>query len=76
MSAGIQADEESLSPDLPPSPIASEDLAGFGVDHLIPFFISTTLQIERSRDGSPPPPLSPAEAEDLIEILDKVRLTL
>ena len=74
MSAEIQADEESLSPDLPP--IASEDLAGFGVDHLIPFFISTTLQIERSRDGSPPPPLSPAEAEDLIEILDKVRLTL
>ena len=74
MSAEIQADEERLSPDLPP--IASEDLAGFRVGHLIPFFISTTLQIERSRDGSPPPPLSPAEAEDLIEILDKVRLTL
>ena len=74
MSAEIQADKESLSPGLPP--IVSEDLAGLGVDHLIPFFISTTLQIERSRDGSPPPPLSPAEAEDLIEILDKVRLTL
>ena len=71
----MPTDEERPSLDLPP--IASEDLAKFGVDpQLIPFIISTTLQIEQSHNGSPSPPLSPAEAEDLIEILDRVRLTL
>ena len=72
MSAGIQVDEKS-----PSEAIASEDLVRLGVDpRLIPFIISTTSQIERSRDGSPPPPLGPAEVENLIETLDKVRPTV
>ena len=64
-------DEESYSPALPITP---EDLAKLGVDaQLIPFIVSTTSQIERSPNG--PPPLGPVEAENLVEILDKVHHT-
>ena len=59
------------TPDNPP--IAAEDLVKLGVEsQLIPFIVSTTLRAEQSPSGSPP--LSPAEAENLVEILDKVRL--
>ena len=65
------ADEENPSPDLPP--IAREDLAKLGVDpEFIPLIVSATLRIEQSPDGSSQ--LSPVEAENLVEILDKVRL--
>jgi len=37
---------------------------------LIPFFVSTALRVKESPDASPP--LTPSEAEDLVEILDKV----
>lgn len=37
---------------------------------LIPFIVSTTLRAEQSPGG--PPPLSPADAVNLVEILDKV----
>ena len=64
-------DEKIHSPDHPP--IAAEDLVKLGVEsRLIPFIVSTTLRAEQSPNGSPP--LSPAEAGDLVEILDKVRL--
>ena len=57
-----------------PPPVTPEDLVKLGVDpQLIPFIISTTLQIQKSPDDSPP--LSPVEAEILIEALDKVRPT-
>ena len=60
-------------PDFPP--IAAEDLVRLGVEsQLIPFIVSTTLRAEQSPNGSPP--LSPKEAENLVEILDKVRLHL
>ena len=49
-------------------PIASEDLAKLGIDaQHIPFIVSMTLQVEQSPDG-----ISLTEAENLVEILDKV----
>ena len=49
-------------------PIASEDLAKLGIDaQHIPSVVSATLQVEQSPDG-----ISLKEAENLIEILDKV----
>ena len=64
-------DEENLCPDLPP--IAPEDLAGLGVEpQLIPFILSTILHAENLPSGSST--LNPAEAENLVEALDKVRL--
>lgn len=57
------------TPDQPP--ITSEDLAKLGVEsRLIPFIVSATLWAEQPCS----PPLSPPEAENLVEILDKVRL--
>jgi len=62
-------DEENPSPDFPP--IAAEDLAKMGVEpRLIPFVVSATLRVEQSTDASSP--LTPAEAENLVEILDNV----
>jgi hypothetical protein len=50
-----------------------EDLEKLGVEpQLIPFIISTILQVAQLPNGSPP--LSSAEAEDLVEALDKVHL--
>ena len=64
-------DEGIHLPDNPP--ITAEDLLKLGVEsQLIPFIVSTTLQAEQSPSGSPR--LSPAEAENLVEILDKVSL--
>ena len=64
-------EEEIYSLDHPP--IATEDLVKLGVEsRLIPFIVSTTLQVEQSLNGGPS--LSPAEAENLVEILDKVRI--
>jgi len=61
--------KETNSPDYPP--IAAEDLAKLGIEsRLIPFIVSTTLRAEQSPNGSPP--LIPAEAENLVEVLDKV----
>ena len=58
--------------DLPP--IADEDLAKFGVEsQLIPFIISITLRAEQSPNNSTR--LTPAEAECLVEVLDKVHLS-
>ena len=55
-------------------PISPEDLVKLGVEaQLIPFIVSATLRAEQSPNGSPP--LTPAEAENLVEILDKVRPT-
>ena len=52
-------------------PITPEDLAKIGADaQLIPFIVSMILRAEQSPSGSPP--LSTAEAEKLIDILDKV----
>ena len=63
--------KETNSPDYPP--IAAEDLAKLGIEsRLIPFIVSTTLRAEQSPNGSPP--LSSAEAENLVEVLDKVCL--
>jgi len=63
-------DKENPSLDFP---ITAEDLAKLGVEpRLIPFVVSTALRAEQSPNG--PPPLSQTEAEDLVEILDKVRL--
>ena len=60
---------ESPSQDIPP--INPEDLTKLGVDaQLIPFIVSTILRAEQSPSVSPP--LSTAEAEKLVEILDKV----
>ena len=54
-------------------PIAAEDLVKLGIEsRLIPFIVSTTVLAEKSPNGSPS--LSPAEAENLVEVLDKVRL--
>jgi hypothetical protein len=65
------ADEERPSPDLPL--ISPEYLEKLGVEpQLIPFIVATTLRAERSPGDLPP--LSPAEAETLVEALDKVRL--
>ena len=51
-------------------PIAAEDLVELGVEsRLIPFIVSTALQVEQWPDDSPP--LTPAEAEDLVESPDK-----
>ena len=40
---------------------------------LIPFIVSTTLWAEQSQSPKGSPPLSPAEAENIVETLDKVR---
>ena len=40
---------------------------------LIPFIVSTTLWAEQSQSPNGSPPLSPAEAENIVETLDKVR---
>jgi len=53
-------------------PIAAEDLVELGVEsRLIPLITSTALHVEQWPDDSPP--LTPAEAKDLVESLDKVR---
>jgi len=63
---------ETHSPDYPP--ITAEDLVKLGVEsRLIPFIVSTTPWAEQSQSPNSSPPLSPAEAEDLAETLDKVR---
>jgi hypothetical protein len=50
-----------------------KDLEKLGVEpQLIPFVMSTILQVEQLPNGSPP--LSSAEAENLVEALDKVHL--
>ena len=60
------------SPDYPP--ITAEDLVKLGVEsRLIPFIVSTTLWAEQSQSPNGSPPLSPAETENLVETLDKVR---
>ncbi|KAF9647766.1 kinase-like protein, partial [Thelephora ganbajun] len=52
-------------------PIAADDLMKLGVEpQLIPFVVSTTLRAEQSPSGSPV--LTPIEAGNLVEILDKV----
>jgi hypothetical protein len=57
--------------DLPP--IAPEDLEKFGVEsRLIPSFVSIFSQVEQSSDALPS--LSQAEKENLVEILDQVKL--
>ena len=49
-------------------------LLGLGIEsHLIPFAISAASRAEQSLTDSPA--LTPAEAKDLVEILDKVRLS-
>ena len=63
---------ETHSPDYPP--ITAEDLVKLGVEsRLIPFIVSTTLWAEQSQSPNGSPPLSPAEAENIVETLDKVR---
>jgi len=63
---------DKVNPSLDFPPIAAEDLAKLGVEpRLIPFVVSTALRAEQSPNGLPP--LSPAEAENLVETLDKVR---
>ena len=53
-------------------PIFAEDLVKLGVEsRFIPFVVSETQWAEQSPNGSPPP--STAEAESVVEILDKVR---
>ena len=70
LASGRPTDKEIHSLDHPP--IAEEDLVKLGVaSQLIPFIVSTTLWAEQSPNASPP--LSPAEAENLVETLDKVR---
>ena len=65
-------DNEIYPLDYPP--IASEDLVKLGVEsRFIPFFVSATQWAEQSPNG--PPPLNTTEAEDIVEILDKVRPT-
>jgi len=64
---------ETNSPDYPP--ITAEDLAKLGIEsRLIPFIVSTTLQAGQSPNDLPPP--SPTEADNLVEVLDKVCLHL
>ena len=61
---------ESPFTDFPP--ITDEDLAGLEVDpQLIPFVVSTAQRAEQSSSGEPQ--LTPTEAENLVEILDRVR---
>ena len=63
--------EKQIAP--PHFPPISEDLVKLRAEtQFIPFIISTTLRAEESPNGLPP--LSLAEAQDLIEILDNVRL--
>jgi len=58
------------SPDYPP--IAAEDLAKLGIElRLIPFIVSIIPWDEKPLSSTPP--LSPGEAENLVETLDKVR---
>ena len=65
-------DEEIHSLDYPP--ITAEDLVKLGVEsRLIPFIVSTTLWAEQSQPPNDSPSLSPTEAVDLVETLDKVR---
>lgn len=64
-------DERSVPPDS--FPIAPEDFLRVGVEaQLIPFIIFATLRAEESPNGEPL--FSPAEAEILVETLDKVCL--
>ncbi|KAF9645420.1 kinase-like protein [Thelephora ganbajun] len=64
MSEGTQVPQNS-------PPIVVEDLVNLGVEpQFIPFIISTILQAEQLSSESPP--LTPTEAENLVEILDKV----
>ncbi|KAF9789361.1 kinase-like domain-containing protein [Thelephora terrestris] len=52
-------------------PITDEDLARLEVDpQLIPFAVSTAQRAEQSSSGEPQ--LTPTEAENLVEILDRV----
>ncbi|KAF9789367.1 hypothetical protein BJ322DRAFT_531913 [Thelephora terrestris] len=52
-------------------PITDEDLARLGVDpQLIPFAVSTAQRAEQSSNGGPQ--LTPTEAENFVEILDRV----
>lgn len=65
------ADRERTSQDSPL--IAPEDLAELGVEQqLIPFVISTASQVDQLPDGATS--LSSTDAENLVEILDKVHL--
>ena len=65
-------DEEIHSLDYPP--IAAEDLVKLGVEsRLIPFIVSTTLWAEQSQFPNDSSLLSPTEAENIVETLDKVR---
>ena len=49
-------------------------LLGLGIQsHLVPFVISAASRVEQSSTNSPA--LMPTEAKDLVEILDKVRLS-
>jgi hypothetical protein len=51
--------------------MTDEDFARLEVDpQLIPFAVSTAQRAERSSSGEPQ--LTPAEAENLVEILDRV----
>ena len=53
-------------------PITDEDLARLEVEpQLIPFVVSTAQRAEQSSSGEPQ--LTPTEAENLVEILDRVR---
>lgn len=64
---------DPLSPSLDFPPIAPKDIARLRVEsQLIPFIVFATLRAEQSPNGLPP--LSPAEAKNLVEILDKVYL--
>lgn len=69
---GAQGSQDELpSPDFPP--ITAEDLVRMGVEpRLIPLVVSATSRAEQSPNLSPP--LTPAEAEHLVEILDQVYL--
>ena len=65
------ADQEVFPPDFPP--ITNEDLLKLDVEpQLIPFVVSTAQRAEQSSSGEPQ--LTSTEAENLVEILDRVRL--
>ena len=65
------ADQEVFPPDFPP--ITNEDLLKLGVEpQLIPFVVSTAQRAEQSSSGEPQ--LTSTEAENLVEILYRVRL--
>ena len=52
-------------------PVTDEELVKLGVEpHLIPFVVSSTQRAGRSSSGEPQ--LTPTEAEDLVENLDRV----